>query len=61
MSKRSDPRFGDTTYTLTNIQRQEPAASLFAVPSDYTVTQGGPGRHGMRHFEQAAPAPPPGK
>ncbi len=21
MSKRSDPRFGDTTYTLTNIQR----------------------------------------
>ena len=61
MSKRSDPRFGDTTYTLTNIQRQEPAASLFAVPSDYTVTQGGPGRHGMRHFGQAAPPPPPGK
>jgi len=43
MSKRSDPRFGDTTYTLTNIQRQEPTASLFAVPADYTVTQGGPG------------------
>ena len=60
MSKRSDPRFGDTTYTLTNIQRQEPAASLFAVPSDYTVTQGGPGGHGMRHFGQAAPPPPPG-
>src|SRR6266581_2546734 len=39
MSKRSDPRFGDTTYTLTNIQRSAPAASLFAVPSDYTVTQ----------------------
>jgi hypothetical protein len=64
MSKRSDPRFGDTTYTLTNIQRQEPAASLFAVPSDYTVTQGGPGRHGM-HMQKfngatGAPLPPPG-
>src|SRR3989440_4785990 len=59
MSKRSDPRFGDTTYTLTNIQRSEPNASLFQVPSDYTVTQGGPGRHGMKHFEQAAPPPLP--
>ena len=66
MSKRSDPRFGDTTYTLTKIQRQEPAASLFAVPPDYTVTQGRPGRHGMhmQKFSGAAdaspPPPPPG-
>ena len=64
MSKRSDPRFGDTTYSLTNVQRQEPAASLFAVPPDYTVTQGGPGRHGMhkQKFNGAtnAPSPPPG-
>jgi hypothetical protein len=37
MSKSSDPRMGDTTYTLTNIQRSEPAASLFQVPDDYTV------------------------
>ncbi len=61
MSKRSDPRFGDTTYTLTNVQRQEPAASLFAVPPDYTVTQGGPGRHGMhkQKFNGATNAPPP--
>jgi hypothetical protein len=61
MSKRSDPRFGDTTYTLTNIQRQEPAALLFAVPSDYAVTQGGPGRHGMhkQEFNGVADAPPP--
>jgi hypothetical protein len=49
-SVRSDPRMGQTTYTLTNIQRVEPAASLFTVPSDYTVKQasvrsrrGGPG------------------
>lgn len=59
MSKRSDPRFGDTSYTLTNIQRSEPAASLFAVPSDYTVTEGGPGRHGNVIFKQAPPPPPP--
>jgi len=58
MSKRSDPRFGDTTYTLTNIQRTEPAASLFNVPSDYTVTQGRPGHHGNVIFKQA-PAPSP--
>jgi hypothetical protein len=40
-SVRSDPRFGLTTYNLTNIQRTVPAASLFTVPSDYTVRKGG--------------------
>jgi hypothetical protein len=39
MSKRSDPRFGETVYRLTNIQRGEQAASLFEVPADYTVTE----------------------
>jgi hypothetical protein len=39
MSRRSDPRFGETVYRLTNIQRGEQAASLFEVPSDYTVTE----------------------
>lgn len=43
---RSDPRLGQTTYTLTNIQRTEPAASLFTVPSDYTLTQAKMRRHG---------------
>ena len=57
-SKHSDPRFGDTTYTLTNIQRTEPAANLFAVPADYTVKQGNPHR-GMRHFKQGEMPPPP--
>ena len=59
MSKQSNPWSGETTYTLTNIQRTEPDASLFAVPSDYTVTQG-PGRRGMmmRHHEAAPPQPP---
>ncbi|MGZ8288382.1 MAG: hypothetical protein ACXWVG_00165 [Telluria sp.] len=37
-TKHSDPRTGDSTYRLDNIKREEPAASLFAVPSDYTVT-----------------------
>ena len=37
MSKRSDPRFGDTTYELTNIERAEPDPMLFQVPSDYKV------------------------
>ena len=41
-SKRSDPRYGDSTYHLTNIIRAEPAASLFEVPSDFTVTEGPP-------------------
>jgi hypothetical protein len=57
MSKRSDPRFGNTTYTLTNVQRSEPDASLFAVPSDYAVTQGVPGGHGNILFKQGAPPP----
>jgi hypothetical protein len=37
MSKHSDPRFGETTYQLTGIQRVEPDHSLFEIPSGYTV------------------------
>jgi hypothetical protein len=37
LTKHSDPRVGETTYRLTSIRREEPAAALFAVPSDYTV------------------------
>jgi hypothetical protein len=39
MSRRSDPRFGETVYRLTNIQRGEQPASLFEVPADYTVSE----------------------
>jgi hypothetical protein len=56
MSKHSDPWSGETTYTLTNIQRTEPAASLFAVPSDYTVTQGHPGPGGRMRRQGPPPA-----
>jgi hypothetical protein len=41
LSKRNDPRMGEQTFKLTNIQRGEPDASLFVVPSDFKVTEGG--------------------
>jgi hypothetical protein len=37
LSKHSDPRSGDSIYRLSAIKREEPAAALFTVPSDYTV------------------------
>ena len=37
LSKHSDPRVGESAYRLAGIKREEPAAALFAVPSDYTV------------------------
>ena len=40
MTRNSDPRSGETTYKLTNINRSEPAKSLFEVPSDYTIKEG---------------------
>lgn len=65
-SKHSDPRFGDRSFTLTSVQRTEPAATLFTVPSDYTVKQGhgGPrgrrrGLHGPGMGGPGAPPPPP--
>ncbi|MBO0800417.1 MAG: energy transducer TonB, partial [Blastocatellia bacterium] len=40
LSKRSDPRFGESTYRVTNIQKAEPDSALFQVPSDYTIKEG---------------------
>ena len=42
-SKQADPRFGETTYEVTKLDRAEPAASLFEIPSDYKVK--GPETH----------------
>ncbi len=41
LSKRNDPRMGEQTFKLTNIQRSEPDPSLFAVPSDFKINQSG--------------------
>jgi hypothetical protein len=51
LTKRSDPRFGDTVYKLTNINTTEPSPDLFQVPADYSVKEGG---HGMRAFRYEA-------
>ena len=56
-SKHSDPRFGETTYSLTNIQRNEPAANLFTVPSEYSIKEGSLHKGMMRHGG-VPPAPP---
>ncbi len=58
MTKKTDPVMGDTVTQLTNIQRAEPDASLFKVPSDYAVSQGGGPRGGGRFRGGATPAPP---
>jgi len=55
---RNDPRFGETAYTVTNIQKQEPAAALFAVPSDYTVKQAGARGRGKMNRKGGPGAPP---
>jgi hypothetical protein len=45
-SVNSDPRFGVTTYQLTNILRANPDSGLFQIPADYTVQE--PGGQGAR-------------
>ena len=55
MSKRSDPRFGDTTYQLTNIERAEPDPMLFQVPSDYKIEAAGERVFKMR-IDRGAPS-----
>ncbi len=43
-STTSDPRFGQTTYTLRNVLTAEPPRSLFALPADYKIEfEGRPG------------------
>jgi hypothetical protein len=52
LSKHNDPRFGETVYRLTNINRAEPAQSLFEVPADYKVEEGQPGGFGGRRMKR---------
>jgi hypothetical protein len=37
LMKHNDPRFGETLFRLTNINRSEPAAELFQLPPGYRV------------------------
>jgi hypothetical protein len=57
MTRHSDPRFGETTYKLTNINRTEPAKTLFEVPADYTIKTNriGPGVAPLRTRRPANP------
>jgi hypothetical protein len=36
-STQIDPRFGETTYSLTNVERSQPDSTIFQVPPGYTV------------------------
>jgi hypothetical protein len=59
-SKHSDPFTGTATYTVTNIQRTAPNATLFSVPSGYTVSDVPIGdRGGKRRHGPGAPPPVP--
>ncbi len=39
MTRHSDPRFGENSYQLTNINRSEPGRELFEVPAGYTLRE----------------------
>ena len=41
LSRHSDPRFGETIYRLSNIVLGNPEPSLFEVPSDFQIVEGG--------------------
>jgi hypothetical protein len=58
MTKRSDPRSGDTVFQMTSIARTEPAATLFQVPADYTVAQMNPHVRGAARMPGGPPPPP---
>ncbi|HEX8650211.1 MAG TPA: hypothetical protein VF708_05170 [Pyrinomonadaceae bacterium] len=40
LMRHNDPRFGETTFRLTNVNRGEPDTELFKIPSNYTVKEG---------------------
>lgn len=42
MTRRFDPRFGETVYRLTNIVRSEPSPELFKVPADFRTEDARP-------------------
>jgi hypothetical protein len=59
LSKHSDPFTGTATYAVTNIQRTAPNATLFSVPSGYTVSDAPIGNRGGKRHGPGPPAPAP--
>lgn len=41
MSRQEDPRVGETVFRLTNLSLSEPPATLFQIPPNYKVVEGG--------------------
>ena len=39
LTKSHDPRSGETSYRLTNLNRNEPERALFEAPADYTIRE----------------------
>ena len=37
LTRQNDPRSGETTYRLVNLNRSEPDRTLFEAPADYTL------------------------
>ncbi|MBI3264068.1 MAG: hypothetical protein HYZ58_13090 [Acidobacteria bacterium] len=52
MTHHSDPRVGESSYRVRNINRSEPYASLFQVPADYTIKETGIERLEARKHHQ---------
>jgi hypothetical protein len=56
LSRHSDPRMGEHTYMLKNVNRNEPERSLFEAPSDYTIKEdrpfGGRDKRGRRSHDE---------
>lgn len=44
---RNDPRFGEDTLTVTEVQRTEPPLTMFEIPADYTVVESNMGLTGV--------------
>ncbi len=59
LETRSDPRFGTSTFQLSNIVRSEPDPTVFAIPSDYTLQKGKDFGHGPLGARKRFPPPPP--
>jgi hypothetical protein len=59
-SKTTDPRFGETSYKLVNVVREEPAPDLFTIPPGYEVQADAGFSHAGTRALAPGDAPPTG-